>query len=92
MSSKSARITVKATPGAKNFSITGFNEWTGELEVKLKNPPLKGKANQELIHELEKVLNAEVRLLSGEKSRRKQVEVLGKSQDEVRVLIKSFKV
>ena len=72
------------TPGAKRSEIVG---WSNEgppngrvLRVKLKAPPVEGKANRELLAFLAKELRvskSEVSLRSGAKSRVKSVEIEG---------------
>ena len=47
----------------------------GKLRVHLKSPPEENKANIELLKELKKLLACEVRLVSGQKSRHKKIEV-----------------
>jgi len=66
-------ITVHVVPGSKSFAIAGTDEWTDDIKIKLKNKANGGKANQELVSELGKILSAEVKIISGHKSRRKKL-------------------
>jgi len=54
------------------------------LKVKIKAPPVDGKANKELVKFLSKVLGAEVKLARGETSREKDLVVKDLKIDEVR--------
>lgn len=70
-SPKGAIISVHVVPGSRCFSIAGAEDWTGDIKVRLKSRASEGKANQELTEELGKTLSAEVKIISGFKSRRK---------------------
>ena len=48
------------------------------LIIRVKEPPTKGKANKAVIKLLSKYFNANVRIVSGAKSRRKIVEIEAK--------------
>ena len=64
-------FTVHVVPGASGFSIAGTDEWTGDIKIRLKNKATEGKANQELTEELGRILSADVKIITGHKSRRK---------------------
>ncbi|MFC2175267.1 DUF167 domain-containing protein [archaeon] len=80
-------IEVRVIPGSKDFSIAGEDEWTGDIKIKVKSKALEGKANQELVNELGKRLSAEVKIISGHKSRRKALLAVT-SIDSVNKLVK----
>ncbi|MCK4327186.1 MAG: YggU family protein [Candidatus Diapherotrites archaeon] len=84
---KGAVINVRVVPGSKEFQIAGEDEWTGDIKVKVKSKAIEGKANQELVTELGKMLSAEVKIISGHKSRRKAL-LTAKDADSVKRLIK----
>lgn len=70
------RINVYVQPGAKKTSFDG--EFNNNLKIKIKSPPLDGKANEELLSYISEKLGIakkSVRLVSGEKSRYKVVEI-----------------
>jgi len=64
-------LKVHAKPGSKEFAVGGFDEWTSALEVRLCEKPEKGKANNQLKKELEKIFQTRVKIVSGQKSRQK---------------------
>jgi len=71
------RITVKVKPKSKKVSVKKISE--NMYEVKLKSPPEKGKANEELIEILSKVFNkpkSNIKLIKGQTSREKLIEII----------------
>jgi len=81
-----ALLRVRVKPGSKQFAVKGFDEWSSALEVRLREKPEKGKANYRLKKELEKILQARVEILSGQKSRQKTLLVFApKAQVEKRL-------
>lgn len=70
------RINVKVCPNAKKDEIIlkGKNLDEG-LIVRVKSQPEDGKANKELIKILKKYFNKNVTIISGEKSRKKIIEI-----------------
>jgi uncharacterized protein (TIGR00251 family) len=80
-------FSVRVQPRASSNEITG--EWQGALRVRLAAPPLDGRANEVLRHLLAerlKVPLAAVRIVRGERSRTKHVEVRGVTSAQVRRL------
>jgi uncharacterized protein (TIGR00251 family) len=74
-------IYVYVIPSSKVTRIEGLEN--GRLVVKVSSPPVKGKANAELLKMLKKALKARVSLVSGETSKDKVVKVDGLSPSEV---------
>lgn len=91
-----ARISVKVTPNAKQSEIIGWVEPVDggqALRIKLKAPPVDGKANKELVRFLARILGVPknaVSTLRGEKSRLKSVEIGGLSGESIRERITSL--
>lgn len=86
---KAGRISfrVRVQPRASRDSIGG--EWEGALKVKITAPPVDSRANDALCRLLAKYLNVPtgaVRLLSGERSRTKRVEVAGVTAAQIQKL------
>jgi uncharacterized protein (TIGR00251 family) len=83
------RIAVRVTPRAKADAIAGFIENVDgrpALAVRLAAPPVDGAANKALLHFLARTLGvgrSAVRIVSGETSRLKLVEVTGVTVDQV---------
>jgi uncharacterized protein (TIGR00251 family) len=65
-------IEVTVVPRSSRFKIKQEN---GKLRVYLKSAPESNKANIELVKELKKLLNAEIRIVAGHHSRKKTLEI-----------------
>ncbi len=77
-------ISVQVHPNASRNEVVGFED--GVLRVKIAAPPVKGKANRELIDFLSKRLGVSKRSITIEKgltSRRKVIAIEGLSEAEV---------
>jgi uncharacterized protein (TIGR00251 family) len=81
---------VRVVPRASREAIEGARE--GALRVRLTAPPVDDRANDALRRLLAARLNiplSAVRILSGERSRTKRVEVRGATADQVRELARA---
>jgi len=79
---------VRVQPRASKDEIAG--EMDGALKVRLQAPALEDRANGALVEFLAHVLNCPrgaVRILSGERSRVKRIEVRGVTEAQVRGLL-----
>jgi uncharacterized protein len=80
-----AHLSIKVVPNAPQSAVAG---WLGDvLKVKLKAPPLEGKANAELARFLAVALGlprSGIVLTGGKTSRVKQVAIHGLTPSEVR--------
>ena len=84
----SVSFRVRVQPRASRDAVGG--EWEGALKVSLTAPPVDSRANEALCRLLAECLNVPagaVRLLSGERSRTKRVEVDGVSAEKIRALV-----
>ncbi len=71
------KISVKAIPNAKRDEVKMVGEKVEDgLIIKVHAPPEKNKANDKVVEILKDYFKAEVRIISGEKSRRKIVKIL----------------
>ncbi|WP_265562290.1 DUF167 domain-containing protein [Sphingomicrobium arenosum] len=86
------QIAVRVTPKAKKPGVVGWREdAAGErrLEVRVAAPPEDGKANRELCVTLAKALGlpkSAVRVVAGETSRMKRIELPAEAQGAARSL------
>ncbi len=76
-------ITVHVTPNSKKNEISGYDPWKKALSVRVKAPPVEGKANRELEKFLKELFGKSARVISGEKSRVKKVLIVGCSREEI---------
>jgi len=77
-------IVVQVQPKSGRNRVTGFEE--GVLHVKIAAPPVKGKANQELVRFLSDILGvakSSITIEKGLTSRRKVVGIRGLGQEEI---------
>jgi len=77
-------LEIKARPGSGGFSVKLGKD---EITVTTKSPPEGGKANQEIVKNLMKILRRDVRIIRGLKSRHKEIFVAGASTQEVEILL-----
>ncbi|HEY91185.1 MAG TPA: YggU family protein [Dehalococcoidia bacterium] len=83
-----ARLNIQVQPGASRNMITRYAD--GVLHVKIAAPPVRGKANQELVKFLSKVLGvskSSVIIEKGTTSRRKVVLVEGMKQADAEAIL-----
>jgi uncharacterized protein (TIGR00251 family) len=66
------RIAIKVIPNSKTEEIIDAEP----MIIRVKEQPTKGKANKAVVMLLSRYYNADVRIVSGAKSRRKIVEVV----------------
>ncbi len=81
---KSNLLSLRVTPNAGRNEITGYID--GVLHVKINAPPVKGKANRELIDFLSRALGVKksaITIVKGQTSRSKTIAVEGMSQDVI---------
>jgi TIGR00251 family protein len=85
---QSLRLNVKATPRAKRSEVLGIEE--DVLRVKLKAPPVEGAANRvlvDLLGEFFQVPKKNIKILRGERSRIKEVEIQGLSKAQAKAAV-----
>ena len=82
------KIEVRITPNASKDEITGKAE-DGRLRVRIQSPPVNGAANRRLIKFIAKtagVAKSKVRIVRGERSRDKALEIDGDEKEIIRCL------
>lgn len=82
------RFAVRVQPRASRDAVDG--EWQGALKVRLTAPPVEGEANEalsEFLAGLLKIPKSAVRILSGERSRTKRLELRGVSARQIHDLL-----
>jgi uncharacterized protein (TIGR00251 family) len=83
-------FSLRVQPRAGRDAIDG--EWNGALKLRVTAPPVDDRANEACRRLLAEHLNipaSAVRILSGERSRTKRVEVRGVSAEQVRRLVQT---
>lgn len=74
-------IDIEVSTKSNKFEISGYNDWRERIEIRIKSPPLKGKANKEIIAEFSKLTKKDVEITSGHKSRQKTLKIFKISKD-----------
>ncbi len=80
----SVRIHVRVKPRSSKEAIEGWED--GVLVVRLTSPPVEGAANTALVKLVSKTLKiarGRIRIVSGEKSRNKVLDVNGLAMDDI---------
>jgi uncharacterized protein len=83
-----AIFSVRVQPRASKDEIAG--EMGGALKVRLQAPAVENRANESLIEFLAQVLKtpkSAVRILSGDRSRTKRIEIRGVTQQQIQALL-----
>ena len=83
-------LTVRVQPRASKDEVAGVMD--GALKVRVTAPALEDRANEALCEYLASLLKrpkSAVRILSGERSRLKRIEVHGVTEQEIRALLRS---
>ncbi len=81
-------FSVRVQPRASQDGVAG--EMGGALKVRLRAPAVEGRANEALVEFLAQLLKmpkAAVRILSGERSRTKRIEILGVTRQQILALL-----
>ncbi|MFC7516083.1 DUF167 domain-containing protein [Herbaspirillum sp. GCM10030257] len=84
------RITVQVQPNAKKSEVVGVH--LDALKIRLQAQPIEGKANDALVKHLADTLGCpknRVTITHGHTSRRKSVELVGVTPEEVQRLLTS---
>ncbi|MBD3354522.1 YggU family protein [Candidatus Woesearchaeota archaeon] len=68
---KNNRLKVKIRPNSPKNQIRSWDKEKEQLNINIKAPPQKGKANKELINFMQKTLKKKVTITSGKTSKNK---------------------
>ena len=84
MSERQESITIHVQPNARRNEVLGFED--GILHLKIAAPPVKGKANRELIELLSKLLGVSkgsINIERGITGRRKVIAIVGLDREQI---------
>ncbi len=87
-SNATVTFAVRVQPGASKDEVAG--EYGGAIKIRLSAPAVEGRANDALIAfvaQLLKTPKSAVRILSGERSRSKRIEIQGVSKRQIEQLL-----
>ena len=83
-------IDIEVQPGSSRQGVAGYNEWRGKLQVAVKAEAQKGKANHAVCNVLEKIFSAKARVISGQTSRSKKINIQGLSSQEIIAILEGL--
>lgn len=84
--SSGVELDLMVSPSSPRSEVVGVDQWRGRLVVRLRSPPEKGEANQELVTLLGRLFSAPVEVLRGHSSRMKTVSVQTTKEGALRAL------
>ena len=91
MSKNSLNILVQIQPKSSRNEIVGIHD--GRLKIKIKAPPVDGKANESLIEFLAKtfkISKSNIEILKGHTSKLKTIKLLGVNENTYRFVIGKY--
>ena len=74
-------VDISVSPRSDRSGTEGIDEWRKRLIVRVKAPPLDGRANKEVEELFKKVTGCKSEVIRGQTSRQKTVFILGNSDD-----------
>jgi len=80
-----AEISVRVHPNAARSEVAGVTD--GVWQVRVSAPPVKGKANKELVSLLSRLLDvskSQIGIVKGHTTRNKLIAVVGLTQEDIR--------
>ncbi|ADL58614.1 MULTISPECIES: DUF167 domain-containing protein [Methanothermobacter] len=80
-------VDIEVSPASGGFEVRSYNEWRKRIEIKVRAPPEKGKANREIIEEFSAAFNTNADIVSGHKSRHKTLKIYGMDAETFRTLL-----
>lgn len=72
-----AEVDVIVSPRSNRSGVEGTDEWRNRLVIRVKAPPLDGKANKEVEEVLSEIVGCKATVISGHTNRQKTVFISG---------------
>ena len=69
------RLHIIVRPGARMDGVTGVDVWRSAVQVKVRDPAVKGRANKAVEHLLASALDTKVAIISGHTASQKVIRV-----------------
>jgi uncharacterized protein (TIGR00251 family) len=86
---ESTLVDIAVTPNAKRTGVKGLDPWRGRILLDVKERPVKNRANREIVDFFSKLFDADVRIVSGAKSREKTLQVSCREDEAKKALYES---
>ncbi|HKM13948.1 MAG TPA: DUF167 domain-containing protein [Candidatus Methanomethylophilaceae archaeon] len=77
ITSEGLELNVYVSPRSSKPGLDGFDEWRNRLIIRVKAPPLDGKANKEVETLIKKITGMKASVTSGMTDRRKTIRIEG---------------
>jgi uncharacterized protein (TIGR00251 family) len=79
-------VNVIVSPNSDTAGTKGLNEWRKRLSIRVRSPPLDGKANNEVIEYFETLTKCKVELKKEHTARQKTVMIYGNAEEIMKAL------
>jgi uncharacterized protein (TIGR00251 family) len=83
-------LRIRVIPGASKTALCEYDDWRNSLRIKTKEPALKGAANLSLEGFFSSLFGKEAAIVSGARSKDKEVLVLGTTLSEAEERLAQF--
>lgn len=84
-------IDIMVSPNSNRKGMEGLDEWRKRIVVRVRAPPLDGKANSEVEEVLGEITGFRCSIIRGQTSRQKTVLVLGPEEKVLSLISNSLK-
>ena len=74
-------INIIVSPNSDRQGTDGMNVWRKRLTIRVRSPPLDGKANKEVEGYIEKITGCRSEIIKGHTARQKTVMIYGSTND-----------
>lgn len=71
-------LDIEVIPNSDMFSILSYDPWIKRFKVRVRESPIKGRANKELVSEIQKLVESEVLIVNGLGSTKKTLFIRSK--------------
>jgi uncharacterized protein (TIGR00251 family) len=82
-------VRIMVTPNSDERGSNGMNEWRRCLVIRVRSPPMGGKANREIEELMENITGCRSEVIKGHTGRQKTVMIYGSHDEILRTLVVS---
>ena len=83
-------LSFKIIPNSSEFRFIGLDSWSKRVRLKIKNPAIKGKANQEIIENLTKLFSTNVEIVKGQLNNQKEILIKLEKEQIMKIIQKQI--
>lgn len=81
MTGSGVELDITVSPRSSRSGVEGIDPWRKRLVVRVRAPPLDGRANREVEEIFEEITGCKASVVSGQTSRQKTVQLYGDTED-----------